>query len=427
MRPSSFEVETVATTSNAATGLAAAALHAARGGTGQRVTVDSRHACAAYHSEHFLKLDGVWMPREKGDIAGLYPTRHGGWLRLHTKFPHHRDAIVGFLGCLPTRESVAATLATRDAFEVEAEAIARNLTISARRSFAQWDAHPHKAAVDTLPLIRIEKIGEAAPAGWGVGAAPLEGLRVLDLTRVIAGPVGTRTLAAHGAEVLTITGPHLPSFGIEDLGRGKRQAQLDLRDPADMARMQGLLRGADVFVQGYRPGSLAARGLSPEAVAAMRPGIVCASLNAYGNAGPWAHRRGFDSLVQTATGFNHAEAEAFGQETPRPMPVQALDHGTGYLLALGILAALYRRQTEGGSWHVSVSLVRTGHWVRSLGRRSTSLDLPGQDHDSVADLLEPMQSGFGLMESIRHPALLSVTPARYARPSVQLGTHQPVW
>ena len=425
--PSSFQVERAASASIAATGLAAALLHEARGGVAQSVRVDTLHACAAFHSEHFTRIDGHWLPRELGDIAGLYRTAGGGWVRLHTNFAHHRAMMLEFLGCAPTKAAVAATLAPRDAFEIEAEAIARNLTISACRSFAQWDAHPHRAAVDTRPLIAIEKIGEAPPAAWKPGATPLEGLRVLDLTRVIAGPVGTRTLAAHGAEVMTINPPHLAAFAAPELGRGKRQAIVDLRIAEGLDRLWALLAATDIFVQGYRPGTLAARGFSAEAVAARRPGIVCASLNAYGNAGPWSSRRGFDSLVQTATGFNRAEAEAFGQETPRPMPVQALDHGTGYLLALGILAALYRRQTEGGSWHVTVSLVRTGHWLRGLGRRSESLDLPGQHHDDVIDLLEPSESGFGRMEAIRHPALLSATPARFTRPSVPPGAHPPVW
>ncbi len=425
--PSSFQVERAASASIAATGLAAALLHEARGGEAQEVSVNTRHACAAFHSEHFTRIDGKWVPRELGDIAGLYRTANGGWVRLHTNFAHHRAMMLDFLRCAPTKAAVAAALAPRDAFEIEAEAIARNLTVSARRSFAEWDSHPHREAVDTLPLIRIEKIGDAPPADWKRGASPLDGLRVVDLTRVIAGPVSTRSLAAHGADVMTISPPQLAAFAAPDLGRGKRQAFVDLRTPDGAARLWALIGEADVFVQGYRPGTLAARGFSPEAVAARRPGIVCASLNAYGNAGPWSFRRGFDSLVQTATGFNHAEAEAFGQQTPRPLPVQALDHGTGYLLALGMLAALYRRQTEGGSWHVSVSLVRTGHWVRSLGRRSEGLDLHGQHHDAVIDLLEPSASGFGLMEAIRHPAILSATPARYLRPSVPPGTDLAQW
>jgi len=375
--PSSFHVERAAAASIAASGLVATLVHQARGGGEQGVSVDYRHAAAAFHSEHFLKLDGVWMPREPGDIGGLYPMLGGGWVRVHANFPHHRDGVLRLLGCAPTKAAVAEVLSRWDALAFEDAAVAAGLVVTAYRSFAEWDAHPQAEAIPTLPLVRIERTGDAPPADWGRAETPLGGLRVLDLTRVIAGPVGTRTLAAHGAEVLTITGPGLPSYGIEDLGRGKRQAQLDLRREDGRAHLTELLRGADVFVQGYRPGTIAGRGFSPEFAASLRPGIVTASLSAYGTAGPWAGRRGFDSLLQTATGFNDAEAEAFGQTTPRALPVQALDHATGYLLAFGILTALHRRLTEGGSWHVSVSLARTGYWLRELGAE------PGQRDGSA--------------------------------------------
>ena len=424
--PSSFQVERAAAASIAASGLAAALVHTARGGAAQEVCVDYRHAAAAFHSEHFLKLDGVWMPREAGDIGGLYQMQGGGWVRVHANFPHHRDGVIRLLGCAPHKAAVAEALSHWQALDFEDAAVAAGLVVTAYRSFAEWDAHPQAQAIPTLPLVRIERIGDAPPADWGASETPLGGLRVLDLTRVIAGPVGTRTLAAHGAEVLTITGPGLASYGIEDLGRGKRQAQLDLTSADGRARLTELLAGADVFVQGYRPGTIAGRGFSPEFAAAMRPGIVTASLSAYGAAGPWAGRRGFDSLVQTATGFNHAEAEAFGQSSPRALPVQALDHATGYLLAFGILTALHRRLTEGGSWHVSVSLARTGHWLRSLGRRRT-IEAVGQSQASVVDLLQASDSGFGRMEAVAHPAILSATPARLVLPSVKLGTHPAAW
>jgi crotonobetainyl-CoA:carnitine CoA-transferase CaiB-like acyl-CoA transferase len=425
--PSSFEVTRAAAASIAATGLAAALLWRERSGVMQHVRVAHRHAAAAFHSESFLRINGAWAPREWGDIAGLYPTANGGWVRLHTNFDHHRAVILGLLGCDGTRTAVAAELLRRDSFAFEAEAIAANATVSALRSFAQWDALPQGQAVPTLPLVEITRIGDAPRPTWAEGAAPLSGIRVLDLTRVIAGPVGTRTLAAHGADVLGITGPGLPSYGIEDLGRGKRQAQIELKTAEGRAQMAALLEGADVFAQGYRPGAIASHGFSPEQAVALRPGLIVASLSAYGAAGPWSGRRGFDSLLQTTSGFNAAEAEAYGQDAPRPLPVQALDHATGYLLAFGIMAALYRRRLEGGSWQVRVSLARTGHWLRELGRREETMGLPPQTPDDVVDLLEESQSGFGRMEAIQHPALLSGTPARWVLPSVKLGTHRAEW
>jgi crotonobetainyl-CoA:carnitine CoA-transferase CaiB-like acyl-CoA transferase len=234
-------------------------------------------------------------------------------------------------------------------------------------------------------------------------------------------------LAAHGAEVLNITGPDLPFYRIEDLGRGKLSAQLDLCQEAGRVALEGLTQGADVFVQGYRPGAIAGHGFTPAHTARLRPGIVHASLSAFGAVGPWVGRRGFDSLVQTASGFNVAEAEAAGESKPRPLPAQALDHGTGYLLALGIMAALHRRATEGGSWHVQVSLARTGLWLRGLGRVADGFSVADQTAEDVADLFEESASGFGAMRAIRHAAQLSETPTRWERPSVKLGTHRALW
>ena len=252
---------------------------------------------------------------------------------------------------------------------------------------------------------------------------------MLDLTRVIAGPVCGRTLAAHGADVMRVTGPHLPGFprSISIPGRGKLSAELDLRAEEERERLAGLLREAHVFVQGYRPGGIAALGFSPEACAEMRPGIVAVTLSAYGHAGPWAGRRGFDSLVQTASGINHAEAEAAGVEGPKELPAQALDHATGYLMAFGAMMALMRKAREGGSWHVRVSLAQTGHWLAGLGRRRARLCGADPSHADVADLLDEMDTPLGRLTFVRHAAVLSETPARWDRPPTPLGAHAPLW
>jgi hypothetical protein len=179
-------------------------------------------------------------------------------------------------------------------------------------------------------------------------------------------------------------------------------------------------------VQGYRPGAIAGRGFGPQDVARLRPGIVYASLCAYGYDGPWAPRRGFDSLVQTASGLNVAEAQAFGSSQPKPLPTQVLDHATGYLLAFAVMAALARRANEGGSWHVRVSLAQTGSWFRQLGRiDGTTCPDPGID--DVADCLEESPSGFGRLTAVRHAAVMSETPPLWARPTVPLGTDAPAW
>ncbi len=346
--------------------------------------------------------------------------------------PTSRTIATGSCGCSVARTSatsVAAALAGWQAFALEDAAAEAGLCVTAMRSFAEWDAHPQGRAVQAEPLIGFERIGDAPPRPLGPAERPLGGVRILDLTRVIAGPVCGRTLAAHGAEVLLITAPHLynPPPLVIDTGCGKLSAQLDLREAAARETLRGLVAVSDVLVQGYRPGAIAGHGFGPAEAAAVRPGIIYVSLCAYGFSGPWRGRRGFDSLVQTASGFNAAEAEAAGESGPKPLPVQALDHASGNLLALGAMAGLHRRAREGGSWHVRVSLARTGHWICGLGRVADGLDRPAPTREEVAGFLEESASGFGALSRVRHAARLSATPPRWDRPSVPPGTHPPSW
>lgn len=429
--PSSFRVGAAAQSSITAAALAAAEVWRRRTGRPQGVAVDIRHATLEFRSEHFLLLDGQ-PPGELWDtLAGAYRCGDGRWVRLHTNFPHHRAGVLRLLGCEGERKAVEAALRSWRAEDFEQAAAEAGLCVAAMRSFAEWDAHPQGQATAALPPLRIERIGEAPPIPLPPAAhRPLAGLRVLDLTRVIAGPVCGRTLAAHGAEVLHITGPHLPSFPhlVMDVNRGKRAAHLELGQEADRAALRGLIAGADVFVQGYRPGAIAGHGFGPAELAALRPGIVCALLSAYGEVGPWAERRGFDSLVQTASGFNHAEAEAAGlKDVPKPLPCQALDHASGYLLAFGTLAALLRRAEEGGSWLVRVSLAGTGRWLRGLGRLPDGFAAQAPGISDIADLLEESESGFGRLTAMRHAGQLAETPPRWDLPSMPLGTHEARW
>jgi crotonobetainyl-CoA:carnitine CoA-transferase CaiB-like acyl-CoA transferase len=391
---------------------------------GQGVSVDIRHAAVEFRSERHVRVAGE-TPREAWDaIAGAYRCGDGRWVRLHTNFPHHRAGVLRLLGCEGTREAVAASLQAWPAEVFETAATEAGMCVAAMRSFAEWDAHPHgRTPADTAALV-IERIGDAKPVSFrGEPVRPLSGVRVLELTRVIAGPVAGRTLAAHGAEVLHVTGPGVPNLPglIRDTGRGKRAAVLDLRDAGGRAAMRELIAGADVFLQSYRAGALAAHGFSPAAVAALRPGIVVASLSAYGEVGPWGGKRGFDSLVQTATGFNEAEGRAAGEDGPRALPCQALDHASGYLLALGVMAALLRREAEGGSWLVRVSLAGTGRWLRGLGRLAEGLAVA---EPANADEFTEVSGG---VTAVRHAARLAATPAFWAHPAHELGSDRVAW
>ncbi len=428
--PSSFAIGTLAQATIGGAALAAAELWRQRGGKPQEVGVDMRHAAAEFRSDHYLRVEGK-PPREVWDkIAGPYLCGDSRWVRLHTNFPHHRDGVLKILDCAYDREAVKTALKKWKAVDMETACAEQGLVVTAMRTFAEWDAHPQGQAVATLPPVLIERIGDGPAKQFAPAERPLSGVRVLDLTRVIAGPVGGRTLAVHGADVLAISAAHLPFIEalVVDNGRGKRSAHLDLRTAEGKATLEKLLRDADVFVQGYRPGGIAELGFAPEDAVRMRPGIVYVSLNAYGHVGPWAGRHGFDSLVQTASGFNHAEGVAAGTpDKPKAMPCQAMDHATGFLIAFGAMAALHRRAREGGSWHVRVSLAATGRWLRNMGRIEGGLNCPDPGFDGAQDLLDKVDSGFGPLLTVRHSARLSETPARWVLPSVPLGTHPPAW
>src|SRR5258706_63780 len=355
----------------AASGLAATELWQVRTGRRQRATVDLRQATAALRSGHYLQLAGTDVSSERNTIMGFYPTRDGRWSYLHCNFPNHRAAALRVLGVAEDRDAVARAVATWNAADLEEAIIAAKGAGGMARTQAEWARHPQGAAVAALPLMEIMRIGDSAPEPLPTGNRPLSGIRVVDLTRVLAGPTCARTLAEHGADVIKITGAHLPSLGYQELdtGHGKLAAHLDLRAPGDVDILRGLVRNADVFSQGYRPGTLANRSLSPEELAAIRPGLVYVSLCAFGHTGPWASRRGFDTVVQTVSGITIRQAECIPGKSPGPQfyPISAIDYCTGYLMAFGAMVALARRAREGGSWLVRISLAQTGRWLVGRG------------------------------------------------------------
>jgi len=427
--PSSFRVAAAAQASIAAAGLAAAQIWKLRSGQPQDVAVDMRHAIVECRSERYLRVDGKPPGPTWDAIAGIYKTRDQRFVRLHTNFPHHRAAVCKVLNCRPERDDVQAALMQWDGEAFETAAYAGGCVVAMMRSHPEWSALPHAKALAALPLISIEKIGEAAPRPWPAGDRPLAGLRVLDLSRVIAGPVAGRTLAVHGADVLLISGPDLPAIPwlTIDTGRGKLTSFVELKNEQGRSMLRDLLAQADIFSQGYRPRALAALGFSPEDAARISPGIVYVSLSAYGHAGPWAERRGFDSLVQTATGFNHAEGQAAGVDGPKELPAQMLDHATGYLMAFGAMIAKARQSREGGSWHVRVSLAQTGRWLWNLGRVADGFKTEDLKGETVERFIEEIPSGFGPLRSVKHSAVLSKTPAFWGRPAMPLGSHPPQW
>lgn len=435
---SSFAVVPAAQLSAAAAALAATEVERLRRPDlpAQSVAVDAQHA--AFEASGYFTLDGeqpdMWAP-----ISGLYACGQAvdapGWVRIHANFDHHRDGALALLG-LPTgpdteRAAVEQALQHWRADDLEAQAVAKGLPIAAARSTAQWQALGHEQVLALQELVAITRIGDAPPLAWpslGDGQRPLAGLRVLDLSRIIAGPVAGRTLAAHGADVMLVNGPHLPNIdAIADTSRGKRSAQIDLRGDSGRQALHDLVAQSQVFLQAYRPGALAAKGFSAEQLARLRPGLVVAELSAYGWQGPWAGRRGFDSLVQTATGVQADEALARGQAAPRALPMQILDYSAGFLLAYGIQAALLRQAREGGSWQVRVTLAGVARWLRGLGAAEVAQGDWEQPKPDITPYLETSTSGFGTLRAVRHCAVLSRGAPGWQRLSVPPGTDAPAW
>ncbi|MGA7203090.1 MAG: CoA transferase, partial [Specibacter sp.] len=365
---SAFDVSGLAVAAMAEAGAAMVRLSGWHGAGDPQFRID-RGLAAHWFGMSFRPL-GWELPSPWDAVAGDYPCADG-WIRLHTNAPHHRAAALRVLG-LPAdadRARVAAVVLGWTGQELEDAVVAANGCAALMRSPGQWLAHPQGAAVAVEPLVHWGAARDVRPvahdggtrghAGPATAQRPLAGVRVLDLTRVIAGPVATRFLAHYGAEVLRIDPPDWQEPALEpEMTVGKHCARLDAKTPGGLARLRELTSGADIFIHGYRADALDRLGLSDDALAELHPGLVNISLNAYGWTGPWANRRGFDSLVQMSCGIARAGMDHFGQDKPVPLPVQALDHATGYLAAAATIDA-WRERLDGKARNAKLSLART--------------------------------------------------------------------
>ncbi|WP_037668277.1 CoA transferase [Streptomyces griseus] len=405
--------------------LAAAELGARRAGLGQvpEVRVDDGAVATAFVSERHLLIDGR-APVGFAPLSRFWRTADG-WVRTHANYPHHRARLLGALRVPEDVAAVESALAARSAREVEETVCAAGGLAVALRTPAEWSAHPQGRAVAARPLVERERSDTARarvlPPLAGSPLLPAAGLRVLDLTRVTAGPVATRTLALLGADVLRVDPPQLPELPDQhaDTGFGKRSTTLDLR--ADRRGFEELLSSADVVVTGYRPGTLDALGLSPDALVERRPGLVVAQLSAWGAYGPWAGRRGFDSLVQVATGIAALERSV---EQPGALPAQALDHGTGYLLAAAVLRALTEQSHEGYGRVVRLALARTAAWLTAGIEQGPADDLP---YDGPGPWLTERDSDLGRLRYARSPVSLEGGPTDWRRAPGVLGADPARW
>ncbi|MEV0322148.1 CoA transferase [Streptomyces sp. NPDC050658] len=433
--PARLPVRELARACVGACALAAAELTAVRTGrAAPRIRLDDGAVATAFTSERQLLVDG----REPVNFAPLsrFWRTADGWVRTHANYPHHRAALLTALK-LPDRasvEDVGTALAERGSVDVEDTVYAAGGLAVALRTPQEWAAHPQGVAVAERPLLSRERAGEGPartlPALSGDPLLPAAGLRVLDLTRVIAGPVATRTLALLGADVLRVDPPRLPELPDQhaDTGFGKRSATLDLAGHADRRTFDELLAAADVVVTGYRPGALDRFGLDPRDLAGRRPGIVVAQLSAWGGYGPWAGRRGFDSLVQVATGIAATEGSP---DRPGALPAQALDHGTGYLLAAAVLRSLTEQAAgggaDGGARVVRLALARTAGWLTGgVGGGSEAPDRPGRPYEPGPWLAET-DGPPGRLRYALPPVSFTGGPANWSGPPGRWGADAPEW
>ncbi len=426
--PSSYPIGAMAAAAVGVAAIAAAQVWQVRTGQQQAVRIDVDQVMTAFRSEQFLRVDGARPGEVWNAFSGFYPTGDDQFVQLHTNFAHHLRRTLGELGVPADRDAVRDAVRARGGQELEDALAAAGACASLARTREEWLAHPQGDAVRVLPLLDTVTLGASAPRPLARADRPLAGVRVLDLTRVIAGPIATRMLAAHGADVLRVSSAGLPEIDalLPDTSIGKRSTFLDLCDGHDAAQLHALLARADVVVQSYRPGALDALGFGPHQMAELRPDIVYVSLSAYSHAGPWRGRRGYDTLVQTASGVARAEAAAFGVEQPRHVPVAGLDHATGYFAATAAMRSLVDRHLLGGGRHVRCSLAQTREWLETLGRVEGTTT-PWPDDASTLATLPAMESPLGRVTYAPPGGELTRTPAHYAHGPVTPGSDSPKW
>lgn len=422
---SAFDVTGLATATVAAATLAAARLLAARrAAPSLAVTVDSKAASAAFAAEGLFAPAGWAAPPLWDPIAGNYRATDG-WIRLHTNYARHRAAVERVLGA-NNRDTAQAAVQSRYAEEIESAVIDAGGAAAVMHGRAQWLSSPPGAATaEASPVVVTERSSSGSDRLLNGGALPFDGVRVLDLTRVIAGPVATKFLAGYGADVLRIDPPGFEEVLslLPETTLGKRTTALDLTAPADRAIFEELLAGADVLVAGLRADALPGLGYDDQTLTRLNPELTIASLDAYGWDGPWRNRRGFDSLVQMSCGIAADGAAAIGRNRPTPLPVQALDHATGWLLATAITRALTRKLTASSIARLHASLIGTANLLYSLPRPT---ERPAQP-DPEDFPFEDTDTAWGPARRVSLPGRIDGVRLHWAHQAGPLNRHPATW
>lgn len=407
-------------------------------GRRQAVSIDARHAAAGLRSSVYLQRpgpDGVFRPVVNKHheamiaITQPWPTKDGRWVLPHFGLPNLQARMLKLLGCEPNPQSVAGAVATWDALDLEVAIEEARVCGGMVRSNEEWVRHAHGQVLAAKPIVEIFKIGDSDPEPLPRDGRPLSGIRALDLTRILAGPMAARTLAEQGADVLMVTAERLPQIPehVLDTSHGKRSCFLDLTQKDDVACLKSLIQRADVFSQGYRPGTIGKLGFGPDEVAPLRPGIIYVSINCYGADGPFSHRAGWEQVAQTMTGLCHEGRTATRPDGPALLPAAACDYTTGYLAAYGVLLALAARARNGGSYHVRASLCRSGMFIYQQGKvvfPGFGLDLSASELEAIRIESRPKS---GPLRHLGPIIRLSETAPRWTRPTPQLGGDSPEW
>ncbi|VVQ31351.1 CoA transferase [Pseudomonas fluorescens] len=421
--PSAFAVTELACASMAAAGQAISELIRQQTGHLPAVAVDRR--LASFWFSTSIRPLGWQVPPLWDPIAGDYATQDG-WIRLHTNAPHHRAAAERVLGASADRAAMAAKVAQWTSTDLEQAVVDAKGCAAEMRNWAQWQQHPQGLAVNAEPLVHFLDSQDESSQTWrGSVAQPLAGIKVLDLTRVLAGPTASRFLAGLGADVLRIDSPTWNEPGVvPEMTLGKRCARLNLHDSADRAVFESLLKDADILLHGYRANALENLGFGVERRRQLASGLIDVGLNAYGWSGPWQNRRGFDSLVQMSSGIAEAGQQWMQADKPTPLPVQALDHATGYLMAASALRLLTERLNTRRGGSARLSLARTAKLLIEHGSGITEA-LRAEDEQDQGLLVE--QTPWGPAHRLQVPVKISGTPIQWALPATELGSHHPQW
>jgi crotonobetainyl-CoA:carnitine CoA-transferase CaiB-like acyl-CoA transferase len=438
--PTPFRVGESAGAALAAVGVAASDIWEMRTGRRQQVKVDVSEAAATLRTVDYTRApnrDGryehVPIPQTMAHMLTVtqpWRTADQRWFLPHFNLPNLAARVLDVLKCESTPQAVQAAVARWNADELEEAIAAAGACGGTIRSHDEWLAHPQGRYLAERPVIEIERIGDSTPEPFVPGSRPLSGTRVLDLTRILAGPIAGRTLAEHGADVLMVTSRGLPQTPehVRDTSHGKRSCFLDLKIEADAARLASLAREADVFIDGYRPGRLAAHGFDAQQLAALRPGIVHVTVSCFGSGGPFADRAGWEQIAQAVTGVCEANGRLTGAGQPKLVFAPMCDYTTGYLAAYGAMLALARRAREGGSYRVHVSLCQAAMFAQRRGLVDAFGDAPGKlSEEALKPLYVDEETCYGPLRTLGPVLGMSETPCRWVLPTPRLGGDEPVW